>query len=607
MKTKRIISQNSTKNIQLINQPNTLFACIFILFTLITCRLFNLQVLKGSNYRKLSDENRIRLVASQPIRGRILDENRNILADNRLVYSLFIQPHLVSEEQWPLLAKELVKKLKLDFDYINTLYQRGLKNQEFSITLIHEMSQEQVLRFKENESLFKGVQVHLELVRYYPFNTLASHILGYTQYINAKEYKQLVNNGYKIKDRIGRIGVEAVFESHLRGGWGGEMLEVDAAGVIQRSLGYQAPTAGQDLVLTLDLELQKAAEQALEGKTGGAIIALDPRDGAIKAIASRPTFDPNFFTKSTTTQKEYEAIFLSNNKPLLSRALNAYDPGSTWKVVTGMAGMESGKYPPNVLLDTAACIQYGGHCFPEHNKAGWGKIGYEDAFRVSSNTFFYQVGVGVGIQELYEAALKLGFNSRTGVEIANEESPGFVGNKKWAENGRGWGRPGTTPWIPEDIASASIGQAVVQVTPLQLARAYAVFANGGYLVTPHLVIGEVDWESETYRPKVDMKPETLEKIRQGLRKVALSGTGRGIHMNSSTLPPVAGKTGTAEDSTGGSDHAWFACFAPYESSEIVVVAFAQNTPGGGSVHALPMASKVLNIWHQQQSQDEPSL
>ena len=161
-----------------------------------------------------------------------------------------------------------------------------------------------------------------------------------------------------IRDRIGRIGVEAANESHLRGQWGGEMLEVDATGMVQRSLGVKSPKAGSDVVLTLDLDLQLAAEQALSNKVAGAIVALDPRNGAIRAMASRPNFDPNFFSKSFTTQKEYDALFLSSTMPLFSRAINAYDPGSTWKPVTGMAGMESGKFPPETLLETAPCIPY---------------------------------------------------------------------------------------------------------------------------------------------------------------------------------------------------------------------------------------------------------
>ena len=204
--------------------------------------------------------------------------------------------------------------------------------------------------------------------------------------------------------------------------------------------------------------------------------------------------------------------------------------------------------------------------------------------------------MGAGSRALKTAADALGFQQKTGIEIGWEESVGLVGDEDWAAQGRGWASPGTVPWIPEDMASASIGQSVVQITPLQLARAYAVFANGGWLVTPHLANGSIDWMSPRYRRKVAMKPSTLATIREGLRKVVESGTGAGL--NGSGIPPAAGKTGTAEDSTGGPDHAWFGSYAPYPDGEIVVVAFAQNTPGGGSVHALPMAKKVLEVWNR---------
>jgi len=363
------------------------------------------------------------------------------------------------------------------------------------------------------------------------------------------------------------------------------------------------PKAGRDIKLTLDLELQRTAEKVLSDKTGGAIVAIDPHTGAIRAIASQPTFDLNFFSQPFTT-KQYNNLFLSSNLPLLSRAFNAYDPGSTWKPVTAIAGMESGKFPASKKLKTVPCITYGSHCFPEYNKRGFGWIGYEDAFRVSSNTFFYQVGVGSGSKALYDAATKLGFDNYTGIETFLDENKGLVGNKKWADEGRGWGNPGETPWIVEDMASASIGQSVVLVTPLQLARAYAVFANGGYLVTPHLVDGNRNWRSEKYLQKVDIQETTLETIRRGLRKVVTSGTGIAINKKMPTLPPVAGKTGTAEDSSGGTDHAWFAGFAPYDAGEIVIVAFAQNTPGGGSVHALPMAKEMLKKWYKLNSNEQ---
>ncbi len=593
--------KKSQQNFETTNQSNIILFVIVILFSSIFARLFWLQILQGSSYRRLADQNRIRLVSIPPIRGRILDANGNLLADNKIRFSLILQPHLIHENKWSILSRDLSELLGINFEEIQNSYKEGIRNNDFSIVLVSNMSQEQVLRFQEQERFFKGIEVNIASIRHYPYKYRAAHILGYTQPITSTEYKKLSKYGYKIQDVIGRSGLEAAFEKHLRGEWGGEMLEVDANGNIQRSLGDRSPKAGKDLILTLDFDLQNAAEKALRSKSAGAIVVLDPGTGAIKAMASKPSFDPNFFTKEIKTQQEYENIFLSPQRPLLSRALNAYDPGSTWKIVTGMAGMETGKYDANVLLETSPCLQYGGHCFPEHNRKGWGTIGYEDALRVSSNTFFYQVGVGVGIKDLYATALKLGFNNLTGIEMEQEESQGFIGNKDWAAKGRGWARPGTTPWIPEDIASASIGQAVVQVTPLQLARAYAVFANGGYLITPHLVDGGIDWYSSKYRQKVDIKPRTLQTIREGLLKVVEAGTARSLKWNAPDLPPVAGKTGTAEDSSGGKDHAWFVCFAPYESTEIVIVAFAQNTPGGGSTHALPMAQEILQIWHQRES------
>jgi len=591
----------------LVKQPIVLFTLLLVVFGSITARLFWLQVLQGSFYRKLSDENRIRLISRPPVRGRLLDLRGKTLADSKVTYALSIQPRLVSNEEWPSLRDGLSSLLTISKDSMDQRFREGVIKDPFRITLANDLSPEQVLRFTEKESSFKGAQVDVELIRSYPYGTLASHALGYTQSITQKEFNILREKGYEMSDRIGRTGVEAAYEQILRGKWGGEMLEVDAAGNVQRSLGFKSPESGKDLVLTIDLGLQLAAEKALEGKFAGAVVVLDPRTGAIRAMASRPNFDPNFFSKSFTTQKEYDDLFLSSAMPLFSRAINAYDPGSTWKPVTAMAGMESGRFPADVRLKTTRCIKYGSHCFPEYNRKGFGWIGYEDALRFSSNTFFYQVGVGVGSEALYAAAKALGFDALTGIEIGYEESKGIVGNKAWADQGRGWGKPGQTPWIPEDIASASIGQAVVQVTPLQLARAYAVFANGGYLVTPHLANLDIDWTSPKYRKKVKLQSSTLETIRRGLRKVVESGTAASLNLRMPTLPPVAGKTGTAEDSTGGSDHAWFVCFAPYETSEIVVVAFAQNTPGGGSVHALPMALKVLEVWNQNRMKQSLSL
>ena len=582
-------------------QPLVLLMVVLVFCSAMVSRLVWMQLLEGPRFKELADENRIRLVPRSPIRGRLLDRKGRVLATSKLTYSLYLEPRLVSDADWPELRNRLASLLNLDPLLLDQRRDRGTDRDGYRTTLMLDLKPEQVLRFREQALGLRGAQVDVDILRFYPHGSLAAHALGYTQPITESEYDTLVEKGYKIRDRIGRTGVEAAYETHLRGKWGGQMLEVNALGEVQRNLGDRPSESGQDLTLTLDLDLQRAAEQALADKPGGAVVALEAKTGAVLALASKPGFDPNFFSKLITTQKEYDALFLSPNKPLLSRAMNPYDPGSTWKPVTAMAGMESGKFPPTTKLQTKACITYGGHCFPDHNGAGFGQIGYADALRFSSNTFFYQVGVGVGSRALKQAANQLGFQQKTGIEIDWEESVGLVGDEDWAENGRGWADPGSTPWIPEDMASASIGQSVVQVTPLQLARAYAVFANGGWLVTPHLAKGEIDWMAPKYRRAVLIKPSTLTTIRKGLRKVVEDGTGYGL--NGPGIPPAAGKTGTAEDSTGGPDHAWFGCYAPYPDGKIVVVAFAQNTPGGGSVHALPMAKKVLAAWEQSRKKD----
>ena len=581
-------------------QPLVLLGLVLLFCSAMVARLVWLQVLEGPRYRELADENRIRLVPRSPTRGRLLDRKGRVLASSKLTYSLYIEPRLVDDAGWPQLRDRLAALLDLNPSTLDQRRQSAPDRNGYRINLATKLTPEQVLRFREQSLGLKGAQVDVDILRFYPHGTLAAHALGYTQPITDEEYTALAERGYKIRDRIGRIGVEAAYESHLRGEWGGQMLEVNAMGEVQRHLGDRPSVAGKDLTLTLDLDLQMAAEQVLADKPGGAIVAMDPRTGALLALASKPHFDPNFFSKLVTTQKEYDALFSNPRKPLLSRAMNAYDPGSTWKPVTAMAGMATGKFPPEVKLNTTACITYGGHCFPDHNGTGFGRIGYADALRFSSNTFFYQVGVGSGSLALKKAATELGFGRKTGIEIGWEENVGLVGDEDWAAEGRGWAEPGSTPWIPEDMASASIGQSVVQITPLQLARAYSVFANGGWLVTPHLADQGLDWTAPPRRTKVPIKPSTLAKIREGLRKVVEDGTGYG--MNGEGMPASAGKTGTAEDSTGGADHAWFACFAPYPQGEIVVVAFAQNTPGGGSVHALPMAKKIVEVWNRNRKQ-----
>ena len=595
-----MIKGNSNKKfISLKRQPLVLIIFSSVSFLLILLRLIFLQLLNYESFKKMSDENRIRLIASQPIRGRIIDKNGEVLADSRVRYSLIIKPQSVNESNWEKHKSSISNLLNIDNNEIQKKYFDGLKNQQLSITILDDLNIDQLIKFKENEDNLSSFEIATKLIRNYPHKSVAAHVIGYTQPVTESEYKFLSNKGYKLNDLIGRTGIEYVFEDFIRGEWGGEMVEVNSLGKFQKSLGIKPSLKGNDIQLTIDINLQLVAEEVLKDKKAGAMIVMDPRDGAIRAMASKPTFDLNFFSKDFKPEKEYNKIFNSPEKPLFNRALNAYDPGSVWKIVTALAGLESGKFPRDIMLETKPCISYGSQCFREHNDLGFGLIGYEDALRVSSNTFFYQVGYGVGVDEIYKVSRKLGFHSLSGIEISEQENIGLVASSEWAKEGRGWGEPGRTPWVPEDIASMSIGQFVVQVTPIQIARAYAAIANGGYLVTPHLVKNNKENHFDKKGTKVDIDPNNIQLIKSGLRKVVESGTGVSINYGISNLPPISGKTGTAEDGEGGLDHAWFVCFTPSEKSELLVVAFAQNTPGGGSVHALPMARKILKVWNEK--------
>jgi len=587
------------KVVELNNQHMIILALSCFSFLLIFFRLFFLQVINNESFKKMSDQNRIRLIATEPIRGKILDKNGSILVRSKLNYSLIIKPQFVNEIIWQKYKNSIANLLDLQKEKLDLKFNKGLKNKKYSINLVDNLSIEQIIKFKENEDKFFGIEILRKVKRDYPYKSLGAHALGYTSAITNSEFKILSKKGYRMNDLIGRTGVEASYENYLRGEWGGEMIEVNANGNVQKSLGIKPSKKGKDITLTIDLSLQKIAEEVLQNKKGGAVVVMDPRDGAIRAIASKPTFDLNFFTKDFKPEKEYNNLFFSDSKPLFNRALNAYDPGSIWKIVTALAGMESGKFPPDTKLQTFPCIVYGSQCFREYNNEGFGSIGYEDALRVSSNTFFYQIGDGVGVDEINRISKILGFTKLSGIEIGDQESRGLIASSEWAKNGRGWGQAGKTPWLPEDIASMSIGQFVVQTTPIQIARAYAVIANGGYLVTPHL--SKLAKENSSYKQpiKVDIDPKNLQVIRDGLSKVVQSGTGVSINYGSSNLPPVSGKTGTAEDALGGADHAWFVCYTPSEDSELLIVAFAENTPGGGSVHALPMAKRILEEWYKK--------
>ena len=540
-------------------------------------RLAWLQLLHGPENRQRADENRIRLMPRNPIRGRLLDRRGRVLATSRLTYNLYVQPRQVAEADWPALRQRLVALLGLDPGQLDQRRQAGRNSEGFRILLAEGLGPEQVLRFREQAAGLAGAEVDVDVLRSYPHGRLGAHVLGYTSGITEEEYARLQPEGYRIRDRVGRSGVEKAYESHLRGEWGGQQVEVNAAGEVQRILGEKPARAGRDLRLTLDLPLQQAAEKALDGVRKGAIVALDPQTGAIRALASRPTFDPNLFSPAPSLN-QWSALN-GPEAPLLNRALQGFPPASTFKIVTSVAALESGIYTPSSQELTTGSFCRSGLCYRDH--VSLGSIGFPLALAVSSNSFFYRAGLKIGPEPLFSTARRLGYGSFTGIELREEESPGLLGDPAWKRKVLG------EPWTDVDMITAAIGQGAVLVTPLQMARLYAVIANGGWLVTPHLV------ERPPQRQWLGLKPGTVAVLRKGLRQAVQEGTARVL--NEPDLPPVSGKTGTAEDPPRAV-HAWFGGYAPADRPNLVVIAFGENSGGYGGTVGAPMARALFRTW-----------
>lgn len=558
-------------------QPALLLAVVLVFCGAMVARLAWLQLLHGAENRARADENRIRLMARNPIRGRLLDRHGQVLATSRLTYNLYIQPREVSDAQWPALRDRLVAVMGVPAAQLEARRRSGANAEGFRIALASGLKPEQVLRFREQASGLAGAEVDVDILRSYPHGRLAAHVLGYTSGITEEEYAQLEAKGYRILDRVGRSGVEKQFEAHLRGEWGGQQVEVNAAGQVQRILGEKPAKAGKDLRLTLDLALQQAAERALDGVRKGAIVALDPQTGAIRALASRPTFDPNVFSPAPSTS-QWSALN-APTAPLLNRAFQGFPPASTFKIVTTVAGLESGRYTAGSKVMTMNSFCYAGLCYGDHGAHG--AIGFPLALAVSSNTFYYQVGLKVGPDELFKAARRMGYGQVTGIELKEEETPGLLGDQAWKREVLG------EAWTPVDTITSAIGQGALQVTPIQMARLYAAVANGGWLVTPHLV------ERPTERTWIGLKPATLQVLRDGLRQVVTNGTA--TLLNDPSLPPVAGKTGTGEDPPRP-DHAWFGGYAPAGKPTLVIIAFGENSGGYGGTVAAPMVKALMTTW-----------
>jgi penicillin-binding protein 2 len=545
-------------------------------------RLGYLQLLQGQENRQRADDNRIRLIPRQPERGRIFDRKGRVLAGSRLSYSMFLWPIANSQQKWNQILPQLAQILNLPVGTIRGRLEKAGYTSPELIRIARGLSPAQVTALAEFGQELQGVQVEAEPVRYYPFGDLAAHVLGYTGELDDDDFEERESEGYRLGDVIGQMGVEAAFETQLRGEWGGQQVEVDGAGRILRILGEKVARPGNDIQLTIDLEVQKAAERAL-GDRMGAIVALDPRNGSVLAMVSRPTYDPNLF--STQISDAQWKQLQSETYPFLNRSLQVYPPASTYKIITTTAALESGSFAANTVLPTFPFVEIGGIQFWDWNRAGFGPLDFRGAMAWSSDTFFYQVAQKMGEHPLIDWTRRYGFGQRTGIELGQEEAKGLVPDENWKKTELKEG------WFAGDTVNMSIGQGYLQASPLQVAIMFAVPANGGDRIKPHLLLDDED--AKKWREPLPISPQTIQILHEGLRQVVTGGTGQAL--NVANLPPIAGKSGTAEDPPRKS-HAWFGAYAPADTPEIVVVAFAENSGGGGGSVAAPMVRQVLEAY-----------
>lgn len=583
-------------------RANLLFAAYGAVLLFLLIRVGHLQVARHDALAELSDQNRLRPLVLQPIRGRIYDRFNRLIVDNRPSWTVTLSPQVFSEDE-PL-VEEVARILDMPASEISERLRQRKGHLYTPVPIKRDVSFDMVARLSELRPDLPGVSIHMEARRRYPYGKAGSHVLGYLREIDNDELaeRQRKREDYLFGDLLGKEGVERTYEEILRGSKGIEYVEVDARGRItgpSMDRNPLDPVHGSNLITTLDIELQQVAEAAFSDTMRGAVVAMDPRNGALLVLASMPCFDPRNFS-GVLDAATWDSLNSDDRKPLINRAIaGLYPPASTIKPVTALAALYSGMITRETRLDP--CVPGGWrlgvrwfHCWKE----GHGNLNLVEALEQSCDVYFYQVGVDLGLRLLNRMAVDFGFGQLTEIPIPGEVAGSFpdadyydrtIGVGKWVEAGQ--------------VINLAIGQGEILATPLQVARFTAAIANGGNLVNPFLAQYKVVPESneeellthaET-RSIERLTPEYLELVHEGMVGVVNGedGTARHVALRVPGIT-VAGKTGTGQN-PHGENHAWFTCYAPAEDPEIVVTVLVENG-GGGSAVAAPIAVTVLRSY-----------
>jgi penicillin-binding protein 2 len=575
-----------------------------VMFFLILSRLWYLQVIDTDNLLDQSESNRLRFVPVAAPRGAIVDRNGKVLVSNTPSFSVAVIPQDVKNKE--LLVDNLSRYLSLDRKEIVDKWTKGQgRAKYYPLVVASGISRDQMEFLEENRLALSGVNIEMKPVRAYSNGMLAAHLLGYLGELSEDDLNSDRYKDYNPGDYTGKSGIEKSWEEYLHGTDGGRQIEVDARGRFLRTVDESSSSTGHTVMLTIDLDMQKAAEQAL-GDRAGAAVAMDVNTGEILAFASSPNFDPELFTGRMPPDK-WKEYLEDKRHPLENKALKGmYPPGSTFKIITAIAGLEQGVVDEHSAVDCPGYYKFGNSTFKCWDKRGHGHVELRKALRESCDVYFYKLAERLGVNRIAAYAKRFGLGAPLGVGLDNEKG-GVIPTEQWKLKRFG------KKWYSGETLSVGIGQGYVLTTPVQLASMIATVANEGTVYQPHLVRRIVDSEGRTlkeFQPQVisrtGIKPRTFKLVKDGLFAVVNEPHGTGAMARLSEVT-VAGKTGSSQvvklrDSKGGvpyqfRDHALFVAFAPYDKPEIAVAVIVEHGEHGGSA-AAPVAGSVLRAYFE---------
>ena len=587
---------------------------VFVAFTLVGARLWYLQVDRGEEMRSLSENNRIRLVRLPAARGVVYDRHGEILIDNRPSFDVIFVPEDVRDRRQ--VFRTLAGYLGEEEPAIHQAARAPSRRPPYEgIVLRRDVDWQGVVALESHQLDLPGISLQVGPKRYYPFGPLAAHLLGYVGEVSDAELAS-GTTGYRLGELIGKAGLEKSWEAELRGIGGGQQVEVDALGRRVRVLKEVPDLPGGTLTLTIDRDLQEAAERAL-GDADGSIVALDPRNGEVLAMVSHPAYDPNVFARGIR-RDEWRSLLQDHKHPLNNRAVQGqYPPGSTFKVAVATGALEEGVVNSFTHVSCAGGIPFGNHFFRCWKKGGHGTVDLHAAVVQSCDVFFYQVGQRLAVDGIADYAHRLGLGLPTGIKLEHEKA-GTIPDTQWKR------KRFNQPWFAGETLSVAIGQGYVTATPLQMANMAATIANGGTRYRPQYVqrVEAADGAlKEEMQPEVmseaHLKKSTVAQVQAAMRDVVMTDSGTGKKARVLGVE-IAGKTGTSQVVKMGEDrarnnkgpeasrdHAWFIAFAPVEAPEIAVSCIVEHAGAGGGAVAAPVVQQVLDHYFSRNQGPAP--